>query len=139
MRTCSFLAHRDRAWDFGIPDQVMANVEVEIAVAVEIGEGRRGGPVAVAPQSGAIGRVFEGTIAPVAIESVASPSRDEEVGLAVVVVVPDRRHRSRSRLPSGQSGRPGHVLEGSIAPIAKEPVIERTRPAAGGKLPPWTR
>ena len=31
-----------------VPVDIMADVEIEVAVAVEVGEGRRGGPVAVA-------------------------------------------------------------------------------------------
>ena len=34
----------------GVPDAVVADVEVEVAVVVQVGEGRRGRPVAVAAQ-----------------------------------------------------------------------------------------
>ena len=35
-----------------VPIDVVADIQVEVAVAVEIGEGRRGRPVAVAAQAG---------------------------------------------------------------------------------------
>ena len=43
----------------GVPDQVMADVQVEVAVAVQVGEGGRSRPVAVAAQPGAFGDVLE--------------------------------------------------------------------------------
>ena len=44
----------------------MADVEVEIAVVVEVGERGGGGPVAIAGQAGPFGHVLERAIAPVA-------------------------------------------------------------------------
>ena len=70
-----------------VPDHVVADVEVEVAVAVEVGECRRGGPVAVAAQAPSLGDVLEGAIAPVAVEGIATPACDEEVGSSVVVDV----------------------------------------------------
>ena len=75
----------------------MADVEVEVAVAVEVGEGRRGRPVAVAAQPGAVGDVLERPVAPVAIERVRSPAGEEQVGVAVVVDSRRRPRRGRSR------------------------------------------
>ena len=46
--------------------QVMADVEVEVAVAVEVGERGRRGPVAVAAEPDAVGDVLERPVAPVA-------------------------------------------------------------------------
>ena len=73
----------------GVPVRVVADVEVEVAVAVEVGErgGRR--PVPVAPEAGPCGRVLERAVAPVVVEGVGVPAGDEEVGAAVVVVVAD--------------------------------------------------
>ena len=42
--------------------QVVADVEVEVAVAVEIGERRRSGPVAIASEPGPVGDVFESPV-----------------------------------------------------------------------------
>ena len=58
----------------GVPGSVVADVEVEVAVAVEIGEGRRGRPVAVAPQTGFLRHILERAVAPVAIESIGIAS-----------------------------------------------------------------
>ena len=51
-----------------VPEHVVADVEVEVAVVVEVGEGRRGRPVARARQARARGDVLEGPVAAVAVE-----------------------------------------------------------------------
>ena len=43
----------------GVPLEVMADIQVEVAVVVQVGEGRRGGPVAVARQAGRGRHVLE--------------------------------------------------------------------------------
>ncbi len=50
----------------GVPGQVVADIQIEVAVTVEVGEGRRGRPVARTGQSGARGRVLERAIPPIA-------------------------------------------------------------------------
>ncbi len=68
----------------------MADEEVEVAVSVEVGEGGGGRPAAIAAEPGLLGDVLEGAIASVPIEGVAPPSGDEEVGMPVVVDIPNR-------------------------------------------------
>ena len=65
----------------------MADVEVEVAVVVQVGKRRRGGVVARAGQAGALGDVLEGAIAAVAVERVGLQPGHEQVGVAVVIVV----------------------------------------------------
>ena len=86
----------------GIPDEVMADVEVEVAVVVQVGEGGRCRPVAIAAQAGPVGDVLERPVPAVAIEGVRSPAGDEEVGMAVVVEVADGHAVSVTALSSGR-------------------------------------
>jgi hypothetical protein len=46
----------------GVPDEVVADVKVEVAVVIQVGEGGRGGPVAIATEAGAIGDFLESAI-----------------------------------------------------------------------------
>ena len=73
-----------------VPGEVVADVEVEIAVVVEVGERGGGRPVAIAGQAGLLGHVLEPAIAPVAEQGIGAPAREEEVGPAVVVEVGHR-------------------------------------------------
>ena len=50
----------------GVPADVMANIQVEVAVAVEVGEGGRGGVLPRSLQTRASGRILEGPVAPIA-------------------------------------------------------------------------
>ncbi len=52
----------------GVPNEVVTDVEVEVAIVVEIGKRRGGRPVALATKASGIGDVFKGPVAPVAIE-----------------------------------------------------------------------
>ena len=115
----------------GVPLEVMADVEVQVAVVVQVGEGRRGRPVAVAPQAGRGRHVLERAVAPVMIEGIRPPAGDEQVGAAVVIVV---AHRHAVAIPLGRAGQPrglGDVLEGAVPAIPKEAVA----PRGAGTLP----
>ena len=118
----------------------MADVEVEVAVAVEVGEGRRGRPVAVAAQA-RVGSVTSSkrAVAPVAVEGVGPPAGDEQVGVAVVVVVADG---DAVAVAPGQPAMPdalGDVLERAVAPVAEQAVAARRASCGlGGNGPPWT-
>ncbi len=109
----------------GVPDSVVADVEIDIAVAVEIGEGRRRRPVAGAAEPGAGGRVLEGAIAPVAEQCVRPPARDEQIRMSVVVEVADGRGVAVAPGEGRDPGRFGRVLEGAVAPVAKETIGRR--------------
>ncbi len=67
----------------------MGDVEIEVAVAVEVGEDGRGRPVAFAPEPGEVGCVLEGAVPAVAVKRVRPPAGDEQVGISVVVDVAD--------------------------------------------------
>ena len=88
----------------GVPVEVVADIEVEVAVVVEVGPGRRGRPVAVAAEPGLRGGVLEPAVAVVVIEGVGPPAGDEEVGAAVVVVV---AHGDAVAVAAGQRGQAG--------------------------------
>ena len=102
-----------------IPKQVMADVEVKVAVAVEVGECGRGGPVAVPAEPILCGDVLECPIPLVAVERVPMPAGDEEVRAAVVVDVADGHAMAIAPRERGEPGRRGRVLERPIAPLWK--------------------
>ena len=52
-----------RPWDFVGHKQVVADVKIEVAVAVQVGKGRRGRPVAIAGQPGLAGDVLKRSVA----------------------------------------------------------------------------
>ena len=108
-----------------VPGRIVADVEVEVAVAVQVGQGRRGRPVAPAPQSPRVGDVLEGPVAAVAVEGIRSPAGDEDVGAAVAVDVADG---DAVAMPAGEPADPravGDVLEGAVSPV-----VEQAIPAA---------
>ena len=114
----------------------MADIEIQVAVAVQVGERRRGRPVAIAAQARLARHVLEPPIALVAIECVRMPARDEQVGPAVVVVVADRdsvavtpRKRGDARASVTSSNVPSPRLRNKRSP---SPPAE----SVGGKRPP---
>ena len=121
----------------GVPLQVVADIEVEVAVVVQVGPGRRRRPVAVAAEPGTRGDVLEAAVAEVVVEGIGPPSGDEEVGAAVVVVVADGDPVPVAAGQRGQAGRGGGVLEPAVAAVAEEAVAEGQRePSGGGNGPP---
>src|SRR3954469_3206737 len=74
-------------WIPRVPTEVVAHIKVEVAVAIEVGKGRRGGPAPVAAEPGAVGHVLERPIAPVPQKNIGSPPRDEQIDITVVVKV----------------------------------------------------
>ena len=120
-----------------VPDEVVADVQVEVAVAVEVGEGRGGRPVAVAAQAGGLGDVLEGAVAPVAVEGIRPPSGDEQVGVAVVVDIADGDAVAVAAGEGGDPGGFGGVLECAIAAVVEEAVVVGRRFGLGGNGHPW--
>jgi hypothetical protein len=105
-----------------VPGRVMADVEVEVAVAVQVGQCRRAGPIAPAAQPTRIRRVLEGAVAAVPVEGIRSPTSDEHVGVAVPV---DVAHGHAVPVSGGKSADPravGHVLKGAVAAIVKQAI-----------------
>ena len=102
----------------GIPDDVVGDEEVEPPVAVEVDEGGGDRPQravlrVAAREAGGLGDVLEGAVAVVAEERVAAQAGDEEVGVAVVVVVAGGD--AEVVAPPGHARRLGHVGEGAVA------------------------
>src|SRR5712671_5843095 len=105
----------------------MTHVKVEVAVAIEVGERRRGRPIAVAAQTGRRGDILERSVAPVMEESVATPAGAEDVRVAVVVVVADGHAVAISQRQGGDARAFGLVLEGAVAPVSEEPIAGARR------------
>jgi hypothetical protein len=76
-----------------VPGEVMTNIKVEITVVIQVGKGGRGGPVAITPQAGTLGDVFEGPVTAIAVQGIASPSGEN----------PDSRSQSRFRATNDRS------------------------------------
>ena len=109
----------------GIPLEVMADVEIQVAVVVQVGEGRRGRPVAIAPQPGRGRHILERAVPAVMVKGIRPPAGDEEVGAAIVIVV---AHGHAVAIPLGRAGQArglGDVLEAAVPAIPKEAVAPR--------------
>jgi hypothetical protein len=102
-----------------VPRPIVADVKIEISVAIQVGKCGRGRKISVAAQPCGLGHVFECAVAPVVVESVASPSSDEEIRVSVVVVVSNRDsvpvapHQARDSRPLGG------VFERAIASVTE--------------------
>src|SRR5262249_29158875 len=73
----------------GVPGEVVTDEQVQVAVAVEIGERGRRRPTALPAQIRRLGDLLKAAVAPVAVEGVAAPAGDEQVGITAVVIVSD--------------------------------------------------
>src|SRR5262249_20858817 len=120
VRMCSRVA--TDAGVINVPDRVMANVKVEIAVAVEVGESRRSRPVPPAPQAPGVRRVLEGAFAPVAVERIRPPTGDEEIGPAITVDVADRHTVPVAAVKPCDAGSLARVLKRAVAPVVEQPI-----------------
>ena len=117
---------------------VVTDIQVEVAVIVNIGKRRRGRPVAVATKSRGRGHVFERRIASVVIKGVRAPAGHKEVGMSVVVVI---SYGNTVPVPSWKrlDFRPGRVIiKSAIAPVPKQPIAGVRPCGAGGNGPPCT-
>ena len=115
-----------------IPDGVMADIKVEIAIAIEISEGSRGWPVSITAQPSALGHVLERPITPVAQQPVAAPPGQEQVGMAVVVVIGHGDAVTIGPGELGQAGTMSHVSECAVATIPEQ-AVARAWPAGYGR------
>ena len=120
---------------FDVKGEVMANVEVEVAIAVKVGPRRGRRPVAVAPQAGAIGQLFELAVPAIMQEAHPPPTRDEEIRPAVVVVV---AHGHPVSVASGcprDSCTLADIFKRAVPPIAEQAVARFSVPCPAGTLP----
>src|ERR1017187_7170019 len=103
----------------GVVDEIVANIQVEITVGVEIGEDGRSRPVAVAIQPRLPGYVVEAAFPRVAIECIGPPAGDEEVGPAVVVVIADGDSVAVTAGKRRNTGAFGDVFESTVSPVSE--------------------
>ena len=106
----------------GIPHEVMAYIQIEIAVVVEIGPGCRGRPVAIAGQAHLGGDVGKSAVALIAIKGIRAPARDEEIGAAVVVKIADGNAVAVAARQLPDSSLLGHIVEGAVATVPEQSV-----------------
>ena len=109
---------------------VLAHEQIEQSVPVVIEECGAGGEAGVADAGGA-GHVGEGAIAVVMVENAAAEAGDEQVLVAIGVVIANGaadRVELLSAAGAVDAGLVGHVLEAMAAEVAEEAVAQR-RPA----------
>ena len=121
----------------GVPVDVVADVEVEVAVVIEVGEGGRGRPVAIARPGRTASVASSNVPSPaVPIQGIRLPSGDEQVGMTVVVDVADGHAVAIASGHPGDPARTGRVLEGAVAAVAEQPVPRARAGRVGGEGPP---
>ncbi len=104
--------------DLGRPGEVVADEQVQVAVAVGVEEGGAGRPVLVGPRhSGRRRHVLEAA-APIVEQVVRSDGGDVEVGPAVAVVVAHRHALPVDR--EVEAGGRGHVMEPAGAVVGEQ-------------------
>ncbi len=105
-----------------IVSKVMADIEVQVTIAVEVSEGGRGWPIAIAGQAGRARHILKPPVTSVAIECVRMPARDKQVGSAIVVVVAHGDSMTVPPRKRADARAVGDVFKGAVAAIAKQPV-----------------
>ena len=123
----------------GVPDHVMADVQVEVAIIIEVGEGGRGRPIAVARQTHPLRDILESPVPSIAIQGIGSPPGHEEIGVAVVVVIADRHALAVALGHPADSRGVRHVFERPVAAVAEQAVAPGGLSGIGGNRPPCTR
>ncbi len=107
-----------------IPGQVVADIQIEVAVTVEVGEGGRGRPVAPAVQSGVSSRVLERAVAPIVQQEIRPEPRDEQIGPAVVVVIGAGHAEAISAANPRDPGALARILERPVSAVAEQAVAQ---------------
>ncbi len=103
-----------------VEGQVVGDVEVQVAVPVQIAPGGAGGPQGVVHPGG--GRhLVEGAVPPIAEQPVGTVIRDVEIQVAVVVVVGEEGPHAEAGLVGDACGR-GDFVEGAVAPVEIETI-----------------
>ena len=117
-----------------VPRDVVADVQVEVAVAVEVGERRRRRPAAVSAQPPTGRHVLECAVATVSVQRVRPEAGDEEIGSSVVVHVADGGAVPVAAGHGGETRARGHVFKGAVALVAEQPVavVGRVGPEGEG-------
>ena len=105
-----------------IPLRVMANIEIEIAVIIKIGESRGRRPVSVSAETRGCGAIFKGPVASVAVECVRTPTSDEQVWVAVMIIISHGNTVPVATRHAGDSGLDADILECAVSSITEEPV-----------------
>ncbi len=115
-----------------VPDHVMTNIQVEVAVSIQVGERRRSRVVAAAGQPGVLGHVGKGAVAVVAVQRIRAQAADKHVGATVAVVVANGHAQA---VVAGEGRDPGdvsHIAKRAVAFVVEETVTVRHR--RGGRI-----
>ncbi len=131
--TAGVVGMRARLGGLGVPLQVVADVEVEVAVVVQVGEGGRCRPVSAATQTDGFGDVLEGAVLTVPVEGIPAPAGHEEVRSAVVVEVAHGDTMPIAPCQGGDAGFFRDVLEGAVAAVPEQAVAAFGGCLSGGE------
>ena len=115
------VAAEDVAGERKLHEAAQEQIELAVVVVVEPHRARR---PSWRRQAGLVGDVREGAVAVVAIQRAAPVRGDENVGVAVVVVVGHRTAHAEL-FAAADAGRVGDVREGAIAVVAIQRVLQR--------------
>ena len=106
---------------FEVELEITGDEEVEVAVAIVIGEGAAGIPARnFLKQTSRLGDIGEGAVSIIAVEHVLAPIGDEQVFEAIVVVVAYAHRRRPAVAP--EAGFLSYVRECAVAIVLVEPV-----------------
>ena len=78
-------------------------------------------------ETGAGGDVSEGSVAIVVIEGIPAGVAEEQIGMAVVVVVGGRDAEAEAEIFSVEAGLRGDVFKCAVAPVAQQAIHELRR------------
>ena len=105
--------------DPGVVEQVVGDVEVKQAIAVDVGEAGARAPE-WSPYLGGGCSIAEGTVAVIDVEHVTAEVGDVEVGVAIIV---DIAHREGGAVvPVADPGLVGYVDKATLAGIAEQAI-----------------
>src|ERR1022692_273939 len=122
--------------DLRRPDRVIGDDEVQLAVVIVVEPG--GGDtedILRLPDSGALRNVGERAVAVVVVQRIASRVAEEQIFVAVVVVVAGSHTEAESEVLAEQAGTRSDILKRAVAAIAEQAIVEtRIRLLHFGKL-----
>src|SRR5215469_877250 len=126
-RAIGFVRPVERAIEIALfaPLNVVGDQKIEFAVAVVVDPDGAGGELVRPPQTCGFGHIRERAVAVVMEQMALAERRNEDVVVAIIIVIPDRNSQPEHR--DGQAGSSGNVGKGAVVIV----VIKLQRRRAG--------